>query len=253
MHHPAPPEDSPAVGQPVAPSNPSHPTLTKVPDIPAPGGGGADHSQGSSPKMTQEEQMWRERIRVMSRGCRPPPVPPPLGFEVADDLSNLKSALEEHEGSRPKPPRIIVDDELFDLKFAPGMSQAAQEAIILERYAIAMSNHKMIGQMLSEAEAEAKQVLWQLTALQPQLYSAHDNMQRFFNEFLALTEGRASKRIRQTISDCESLAKDAWELDWNEEWVFTEENYKEEERMREIAQARTSGVRAPHSQQIHHR
>lgn len=184
----------------------------------------------------------------MSRGDRPPPVPPPLGFEVADDLSNLKSALEEHEeamASQPKPSRIIVDDELFGLEFTPDMTRAGKEAIILERCAIAASNHKMIEQMLAEAEAEAKQALWLLTALQPRLDVTQQNIQKFVNEFGASTNRRGVHLIRKAIFDAEKLAKDAWELDWNEEWIFTKDDEKEEDRMRETAQARAAGVRVP--------
>ncbi|KAF9652515.1 hypothetical protein BDM02DRAFT_2761246 [Thelephora ganbajun] len=175
-------------------------------------------------------------------------MPPALGFEVADDLSNLKSALEEHQetaAARPKPSRITVDDELFDLEFTPDMTRAGKEAIICERYAIAVSNHKMVEQMLAEAEAEAKQVLWQLTALQPQLSAAHEDMQRFIDEFYALTGQH--NIIRQAIFDSEKMAKEAWELDWNEEWICTEDDEKEEDRMREITRARTAGVQLPSS------
>lgn len=184
-----------------------------------------------------------EFIRKASRGNRPPPVPPALGFEVADDLSNLKSALEEHQEAieaTPKPSRIIVDDELFDLEFTPDMTRAGKEAVICERYAIAMSNHKMIEQMLAEAEAEVKQALWQLTAIQPQLNTAHDDMQRFLDESAALT-GRPSI-IGQAVFDCEKMAKDAWEFEWNEEWVSTKDDEKDDEMMRKIAQARAAGV-----------
>jgi hypothetical protein len=184
----------------------------------------------------------------MSRGNRPPPVPPPLGFEVADDLSNLKSAVEEHEeamASQPRPSRIIVDDELFGLEFTPDMTQAGKEAIVRERYAIATSNHKMIEQMLAEAEAEAKQALWQLSALQPRLNATHQDTQKFVNEFCASTNRRGVHLMRQAISDAEKLAKDAWELDWNEEWIFTEDDEKEEDRMRDIAQARAADAQGP--------
>lgn len=187
-----------------------------------------------------------EFIRKASRSGRPPPVPPPLGFEVADDLSNLKSALEEHQEAMaacPKPSSIILDDELFDLEFTPDMTQAGREAIICERYAIAMSNHKMVEQMVAEAEAEAKQVLWQLTALRPQLYAGHDDMQRFIDGFCALSSRR--NIIRQVISEGEQGAKDAWEADWNEEWICTDEDEEEEDKMREIAQARAAGVQLP--------
>lgn len=197
--------------------------------------------------MDEEERKWKEKLIALSRGGRPPPVPPPLGFEVPDDLSNLKSALEEHEDSQPKPLRTIVDDQLFDLKFNLDMSQSAKEAVILQRYAIATSNHKMVEQMLAEAEAEVKQALWKLTAIQPQLYDAHENILRFFNSLYELTDGRCSKFVRKAISDCESNSKKAWECDWEEEWVYGEENVKEEDRMKEIAQARTAGVPIPPS------
>jgi len=204
--------------------------------------------------MTPEQLI--EIMKKKSRGNRPPPVPPALGFEVADDLSNLKSALEEHREAmtaHPIPSRIIVDDELFDLEFTPDMTQAGKEVIIRERYAVAMSNHKMIEQMLAEAEAEAKQVLWQLTALQPELDAAHKNMQRFIDGFCALTSCR--KLLRQAFFDGERMAKDAWEADWNEEWIHTEDDEKEEDKMREIANARTAGVQLPPSPSapIHHR
>jgi hypothetical protein len=179
---------------------------------------------------------------------RPPPNPPALGFEVADDLSNLKSALEEHQeatAARPKPSRIIVDDELFDLEFTPDMTQAGKEAIIHERYAIATSNHKMVERMLAEAEAEAKQALWRLTAVQPELDAAHGNMQRFLNEFCALT--RRPNLVREAIFEGERMSKDAWEVDWNEEWIWTEDDEKEEEKVREIAQARAAGAQIPPS------
>ena len=189
-----------------------------------------------------------EYIRKASRGGRPPPVPPPLGFEVADDLSNLKSALEEHQEAMaacPKPSPVILDDQLFDLEFTPDMSQAGRETIICERYAIAMSNHKMIEQMVAEAEAEAKQALWQLTALQSELYAGHDDMQKFIDGFCALSNRR--NIIRQVISDGERMAKDAWEADWDEEWICTEDDEEEEDRMREIAQARATGAQIPPS------
>lgn len=196
--------------------------------------------------MTREE--WIEFVRKKSRGDRPPPVPPALGFEVADDLSNLKSALEEHQEAMaafPKPSGIIIDDELFELEFTPDMTQAGKQTIICERYAIAMSNHKMIEQMLAEAEAEAKQALWQLTALQPELDAAHKNMQRFLDDFCALTGRRTI--VRQVIFTGERMSKDAWEVDWNEEWICTEDDEKEANRMREIAQARAAGVQLPPS------
>ena len=193
--------------------------------------------------MTQEK--WIKQTRIYTRGDRPPPVPPPLGFEVALDLSNLKSALEECEESRPKSSRMIVDDELFDLEFTPDMTQDGKETIIRERYAVALSNHEMIGQMLAEAEAEAKQAFWKLTALQPLLYSAHESMQGYINEFRTSAGHRGSKLMRQAMDTCESFAKGAWEIDWNEEW--TGEDEKEESRMRQIAQARVAGVRAPSS------
>jgi len=187
-------------------------------------------------------------MRVKSRGDRPPPVPPPLGFEVANDLSNLKSALEEHQETMaacPKPLPIILDDELFDLEFTPDMSQAGKGAIICERYAIAMSNHKMIEQMVAEAEAEAKQALWQLTTLQPELYAGHENMQKFIDGFCALSSRH--NIIRHVISEGERMAKEAWEVDWDEEWICTEDDEKEEDHMREIAQARAAGVQSPPS------
>ena len=187
-----------------------------------------------------------EFIRKASRSGRPPPVPPPLGFEVADDLSNLKSALEEHQeaiAACPKPSPVILDDELFDLEFTPDMTQTGREAIICERYAIAMSNHGMIEQMVTEAEAEAKQVLWQLTALQPQLYAGHDDVQKVIDRFCALSSRR--NIIKQVISEGERAAKDAWEADWNEEWICMEDDEEEEDRMREIAQARAAGVQLP--------
>lgn len=182
---------------------------------------------------------------------QPPPAPPSLGFEVTDDLSNLKSALEEHQGAIaacPKPSPIIVDDELFGLEFTRDMSQAGREAIIHERYAIAMSNRKMIEQMLAEAEAEAKQVLWKLTALQPDLYARHNDMQGFFDGFCAL-----SKRhdiLVKVIPEGERLAKNAWEAEWLEDWIFTEDDEKEEEEMRVVAQARAAEVQSPTSSSV---
>ena len=190
-------------------------------------------------------------IKEMSRGNRPPPVPPALGFEVADDLSNLKSALEEHQdaaAARSEPSRIIVDDELFDLEFTPDMTQAGKEAVIRERYATAMSNHEMIEQMLAEAEAEAKQALWQLTALQPQIDAAHEHMQKIIDEFCTSTGLR--RLIRQTIPSSKTMAKEAWEVDWNEEWIFTEGDEREEEAMRKIAQARAAGAQLPPSPSV---
>lgn len=162
-------------------------------------------------------------------------------------MTNLNHAPEEREEPRSKPPRIIVDDELFHLEFNPDMTRAGKEAIIHERYAIAMSNHKMIGQILAEAETGAKQALWKLAVLQPQLYAAHENAHRLIDEFRALTGRHDSDLVMQAIYDCKSLAKDAWELDWNEEWIFTQEDEKEEGRMREIAQARAAGVQVPPS------
>jgi len=203
---------------------------------------GAD-DRGSLQKMTKEEF-----IRKASRMDLPPPVSPALGSNVADDLSNLKSALEERQEaveSRPKPSHIIIDDKLFDLEFTPDMTQAGKEAVIRERYAIALSNHKMIEQILAEAEAEAKQVLWQLTTLTPQIDAAHENMQRFIDEFTALTGCRSL--VRQVVFDSERMAKEAWELDWNEEWIFTKDDEKEEEAMKAIARARAAGVQLPPS------
>lgn len=182
------------------------------------------------------------------QGVRPPPGPPQLGFEVADDLSNLKSALEEHEetvASLPSPPRIIMDDELFDMEFTADMTPAGKEAVVRERYAIAMSNHKMIEQMLSEAEAEAKQALWQLTALQPHIDAASESTEKFLDEFGALTGHRGP--LRQAIVYGERLAKEAWERDWNEEWIHTDDDRKEDERMKENSRARTAGIQSPPS------
>ena len=218
----------------------------KIPSVPTPKEREADDGSDSPSEKTTEQ--WAEFIRKKSRGDRPPAVPPPLGFEVADDLSNLKSALEEHQeaiAAHPKPSRIIIDDELFDLEFTPDMTQTGKEVIIRERYAIAMSNHRMIEQMLAEAEAEAKQALWQLTAFQPELDGAHENMQRFIDGFCALTNRR--NLVRQTCSDGEKMAKDAWEIDWDEEWIYNEEDEREEEKRREIANARTAGVQLPPS------
>ena len=194
--------------------------------------------------MTREEQV--EWMKQMSRGNLPPPAPPPLGFEVAGDLSNLKSALEEHQEAMaacPKPSPIVLDDQLFDLELTPDMSQAGREAVVCERYAIAVSNHNMIEQMVAEAEAEAKQALWQLTALQPELYAGHDDMQKFIDEFCALSSRHSI--MRQALSDGERNAKVAWEADWGEEWIFTEDDDKEDDRIREIAQARAAGVQLP--------
>lgn len=168
-------------------------------------------------------------------------------MKAANDLGDLTPAPEEQEESQPKPSRVIVDDELFDLEFTPDMTQEGKEAIIFERCAIAMSNHKMVEKMLVEAENEVKQALWQLAVLQPQLYANRENMQRFVNEFRAFAGHSGSNLMRETISNCMGLAKDAWELDWNEEWIFTEEDEKEEERMREIAQARAAGIQVPSS------
>ena len=186
---------------------------------------------------------WIEFARRESRGNRPPPVPSALGFEVADHLSNLKSTLGEHQEAmeaRSKPSRIIVDDELFHLEFTSDMTQAGKEAIIRERYAIAMSNRKMIEQALAEAEAEAKQALWQLTTVQPQLDTARENMQKIIDGFTALTG--CSNMIKQAVLRGEKMAEDAWKIVWNEDWVFTEDDEKEEKTMREIAQARAAGV-----------
>ena len=209
-----------------------------------PGEQEAQEGGNDPPEITLEQ--WMEFVRKENRKGRPPPIPPPLGFEVAGDLSNLKSALEEHQEAieaSTKPSPIILDDELFDLEFTPDMTRAGREAIVYERYAIAMSNHKMIKQMVAEAEAEAKQALWQLTALQPQLYAGHDGMQKFIDEFCALSRRR--NIIRQVISEGERSAKDAWEADWNEEWICTEADEEEEDKMREIAQARAAGVQLP--------
>ena len=125
------------------------------------------------------------------------------------------------------------------------MSQAGKEAIIRERYAIAISNHKMLEQVLAEAEAEAKQTLWQLTALQPQLHAAHENMQKLIDEFSVLPGRR--RLIREVVFAGMEMAKDAWEADWNEEWTFTKDDKKEEDKMREIAQSRAAGVQLPPS------
>lgn len=147
-----------------------------------------------------------------------------------------------------KPPCIIVDDELFDLEFTPDMTQVGKEAVVRERYAIAMSNHKMIEQMLADAEAEMKQALWQLTVLQPQLDAAHENVQKFIDKSAALISRPSI--IRQAVFEGEKMAKDAWEADWNEEWVSSESDEKEEEMMRKIAQARAAGVQLPPSPSV---
>ncbi|KAF9788409.1 hypothetical protein BJ322DRAFT_631451 [Thelephora terrestris] len=226
---------------------PSLPEKSAFSNIPAPKKGGTNNG----PRKKQDK--FLEGVRMMTRGNRPPPVPPPLGFEVADDLSNLKSALEDHEeamASRPRPTRIIVDDELFGLEFTPDMTQAGKEAIVRERYAIATSNHMMIEQMLAEAEAEANQALWQLTALQPRLDATQEHLQKFVNEFWASTNRRGSHLTRRALSDAENLARDAWELDWNEKWVYTEDDEKEEERMKEIAQARAAKARVTPSHSV---
>lgn len=180
-----------------------------------------------------------------------PLVPPPLSFEVADGLSNLKSTPEEYRGAteaQSEPSRIIIDDELFDLEFTPDMSQANKETIIRERYAIAMSNHKMVRQMLAEAEAEAKQALWQLTTIQPRLNAEHEKMQGFIDEFAALTDRH--DLIGEAVFSGEREAKVAWERDWNQEWIFTEEDEKEEEIMKKIAQARAAGIQLPPSPSV---
>lgn len=214
------------------------------PDIPAPeeGEGEADYSRGHPSKMTQEE--WIEQTTIGGQGGRLPPGPPPLGFEVNNDLSNLKSALEEDEESRSKPSRVIIDDELFDLEFTPDMTQIGRDAIIRERFAIAVSNNKMIEKMVTELEAEAKQAIWQLTVLQPKLHAANEKMQRFIDEFSALTGRRGRSLIRRAISEGETLVKDAWKSDWDEEWIFTQGDQEEEVRMKETAKARTARVQA---------
>lgn len=191
---------------------------------------------------------WLEDVKNHNLSRRGPPRPPALGFEVADDLSNLKSALREHQeamGICPEPSRIIVDDGLFDMEFTPDMTQAGKEAVIHERYAVAISNHKMVEQMLAKAEAEAKQALWHLTALQPEIYAAHETMQKFIDEFSALT-GR-NNMLREAIYYGEKMAKDAWEAVWDEEWICTEDDDKEDEKMKIIAQARAAGVQLPPS------
>ena len=215
-----------------------------ISDAPSPKQRGMHDGGESSPEITLAE--WMEYLKRESRGQRPPPKPPALGFEVVDDLSNLKSALEEHREAMavcPEPSRIIVDDQLFDLEFTPDMTQAGKGAVIRERYAVAVSNHKMVEQMLAEAEAEAKQALWQLTALQPEIYAAHETMQKFIDEFYVLTGRR--NIIREAIFDGEKMAKDAWEADWNEEWICTEDDEKEDSKMKEIAQARAAGIQLP--------
>lgn len=206
----------------------------------------ATPAQGGEPG--GHSKRFVELLTKAGRGNLPPLVPPPLGFEVADDLSNLKCAPEayrEATKTQPIPSRIIIDDELFDLEFTPEMSQAGREAIIRERYAIAMSNHEMVGQMLAEAETEAKQALWQLTTIQPRLNAEHEKMQRFIDEFAALTDRH--DLIRKAMFIGEREAKAAWERDWNKEWIFTEEDEEEEEIMKKIAQAREAGVRFPPS------
>lgn len=125
------------------------------------------------------------------------------------------------------------------------MCQARKEAVIRERYTIAMSNHEVIGQMFAEAEAEAKQALWQLTTIQPRLNAEHEKMQGFIDEFAALTDRH--DLIREAVFTGEREAKAAWERDWNTEWIFTEEDEKEEEMMKKIARAREAGVRSPPS------
>lgn len=182
-----------------------------------------------------------EQIKIESQGDPTPPLPP-LGFEGANCLSNLKSILEGRGEPQPEPSRFIIDDGLFDLEFTPDMTQAGKEAIICERYATAVSNRMMIEQMLAEAEGEVKQALWQLTVLQPQLYTARENIQGFFDEFCASTSHHGSHLMSQAISDRDSLARGAWGVDLNEEWIFTEEG-----RMREIAEARAAGVQVPFS------
>ena len=197
---------------------------------------------------TREERM--ERPQRKSGGKRLPLVPPPLGFKVANDLSNLKSALEEYEdtvASQPNPSRILVDDELFGLEFTPDMSQAGKEAVIRERYAIAASNHGMIEQMLAEAEAEAKQALWQLTTLQPELITTYKNIEKFLDGFWASTNHRGKNLITESIFDAVSLAKQAWELEWDEEWIYTEDDQMEAERLMKIAQARAADSQVPPS------
>lgn len=170
-------------------------------------------------------------------------LPPPPGFEVADDLSNLGSVLEEHGEPGPEPSRIIVDDQLFDLEFTPDMTRAGKEAITCERHAIATSNRKMIMQIFDEAEAEAKQALWQLTTSQHLLDAVQENMRGVVNKLWRSTNRRGWSLIRKALSDSERLAKEAWELEWNEEWGFTEGD----DRMEEITRARAAGVQVPHS------
>ena len=192
-----------------------------------------------------------ELLIKAGRDNRSPVVPPPLGFEVADDLSNLKSTPEECRGAaeaQSEHSRIIIDDDLFDLEFASDTSQAGKETIIRERYAIAMSNHKMIGQMLAEAEAEAKQALWKLTTIQPRLNAEHEKMQGSIDEFAALTDRH--DLIGEAVFAGEREARMAWERDWNQEWIFTEEDEKEEEIMKKIAQARAAGIQLPPSPSV---
>ena len=142
----------------------------------------------------------------------------------------------------PKPSRIIVDEGLFNLEFTPDMTQAGKEAIVRERYAIAMSNHKMVEKMLAEAEAEAKQVLWQLAALQPELYSSHADLLGFVDDFRG-TKGFGV--LMEAISLARRTSKDLWEFHWNEEWLFTEADEKEVFVQKEIALARAAGVLLP--------
>lgn len=203
---------------------------------------------------TQDERT--ERPGKKSGGKRLPPVPPPLGFEVADDLSNLKSALEEYEetmASQPKPSGIIVDEGLFSLQLTLGMSQAGKEAAIRERYAIAASNHKMIEQMLAEAEAEAKQALWQLTALQPELITTYKNIEEFLEGFWDSTNCHGRDLVKESISDAVRRAKWAWEFEWNKKWINTEGDQMEVERLMKIAQARVAASQVPPSTPIPHR
>jgi hypothetical protein len=104
--------------------------------------------------------MLEEEWMAPSRGGLPPPVPPPLGFEVADDLSNSGSAPEEHKeaiASQHRPSRIIVNDELFGLEFTLEVTQAGREAVVHERCGIAISNYTTTKQILAEAETEAKE------------------------------------------------------------------------------------------------
>lgn len=204
----------------------------EIPPAPLiPSGSGTKPPQRLSPGSLVDANVYEHPVFVAGGNLSPCH----LSHDGNKDLITYTRGLGRGDQS-PLPPfasRIIVDDELFDLEFTPDMTKAGKEAVIRERYGIAMSNRRMVEQMLAEAEEEGKQALWKLAVLQPQIYAAHEDTQEIISRFRISANHCGSGFMGETISGGENLAENAWGFNLNDKRISSEDDGKEEARVGE--------------------